>query len=132
LARLQVPDLPGLELAVVVVDNSADASAERQVSRAGAAMPMPLHYLSEPRRGITYARNAALEKATSLGCDFVAFIDDDEVPASRWLSALLAAQGRSGATAVVGDVRPLLPPQAPAWIAAGGSSRPRSSLTAPR
>lgn len=120
LARLQAPDAPGLEIALIVVDNSADRNAEGQVSCAAAAMPMPLHYLSEPRQGITYARNAALEKATALGCDFVAFIDDDEMPASRWLSALLAAQAHSGATAVVGDVRPLLPPQAPGWIAAGG------------
>jgi GT2 family glycosyltransferase len=89
------------------------------VAAAGAAMPWPLHYLSEPRRGITYARNAALEKAAALQCDFVAFIDDDEVPAPRWLVALLATQRRSGATAVLGPVQPLLPQQTPPWLVAG-------------
>ena len=81
--------------------------------------PWLLHYVSEPRRGITFARNAALERATALGCDFVAFIDDDEVPGPRWLVALLAAQRRSGAAAVLGAVEPVFPPQTPNWLIEG-------------
>jgi len=75
--------------------------------------------VAEPRRGITFARNAALETAAALGSDFVAFIDDDEVPAPRWLTALLAAQRRSGATAVLGAVEPVYPPETPGWLVAG-------------
>jgi len=116
----QVPaDARDLAIAAVVVDNSPERSAAAQVESAAAHLPLPLHYVSEPRRGISFARNAALERAASLGCDFVAFIDDDEVPAARWLAALLAAQHRSGATAVVGAVKPVLPPQTPQWLVAG-------------
>jgi GT2 family glycosyltransferase len=121
IAGLQAPkDEAGpVAIEVVIVDNSPEAAARTQVTAAAAAMPWPLHYLSEPRRGITYARNAALEKATALQCGFVAFIDDDEVPAPRWLVALLAAQRRSGATAVLGPVQPLLPQQTAPWLVAG-------------
>ncbi len=119
LAVLEMPGLNDLDLVVVVVDNSDEGGAQTQVVAARAGFPWPLHYVSEPRRGITFARNAALEKAAALDSDFVAFIDDDEVPAPRWLAALLAAQRRSGATAVLGAVEPILPPEAPDWLIAG-------------
>lgn len=104
---------------VVIVDNSAEADAASQVAAARARLAWPLHYVVEKQRGITFARNAALQKATDLNCDFVAFIDDDEVPAPRWLVALLAARRRSGATVILGAVEPVLPPGAPRWLAAG-------------
>ncbi len=114
---LQTP--PDVAVEVVIVDNSPDASAGPLVAAAQAVLPWPLHFVSERRRGITYARNSALQTAGRLDCDFVAFIDDDEMPAPRWLGALLAAQRRSGATVIVGAVEPLLPPEAPRWLAAG-------------
>lgn len=106
-------------LTVVIVDNSAEAEARAQVARASADFAWPLLYVSEPRRGITYARNAALEKATALDCDFVAFVDDDEMPTPRWLLALLAAQQQSGAAAVLGAVEPIFPAGTPAWLIDG-------------
>ncbi|GAB4392710.1 MAG: hypothetical protein Tsb0032_09370 [Kiloniellaceae bacterium] len=118
LAAQEVP--AEVEVEAVIVDNSATAEAAPQVTAAAPGMPWALHYVSEPRRGITYARNAALLKAAALHCDFIVFIDDDEVPAPRWLAALLAAQRRSGATVVVGAVQPLFGPEAPDWMIAGG------------
>lgn len=117
---LQVPAVSKLVLFVVIVDNSPDGAAAPQVRAAAARLSWPLHYVAEPRRGITFARNAALERASELGSDYVAFIDDDEVPAPRWLVALLAAQRRSGATAVLGAVEPVFPPGTPEWMIAGG------------
>ncbi|MGE5768173.1 MAG: glycosyltransferase family 2 protein [Bacteroidota bacterium] len=120
LAGLAVLDIPGgTEVCGIIVDNSTGAGAQGQVAAAAAGFPWPLHYVSEPRRGITFARNAVLEKAQALDCDFVAFIDDDEVPAPAWIVALLAAQRRSGAAAVLGAVQPVFPPETPAWLIAG-------------
>ena len=120
LAALATLELPaGIELDAVVVDNSTGAEARAQVATAAESFPWPLHYVSEPRRGITFARNAALEKAAALDCAFVAFIDDDEVPAPRWLAVLLAAQRHSGATAVLGAVQPVFPAETPDWLIAG-------------
>lgn len=117
-AELEVPGDVALE--VVIVDNSPEASAAAQVCASAAGLPWPMHYLSEPRRGITFARNAALQQANRLAADFVAFIDDDEMPAPRWLSALLIAQHRSGATVILGAVQPVFPEGTPQWIIEGG------------
>jgi glycosyltransferase involved in cell wall biosynthesis len=118
MADLQTAGMVDLTLAVVIVDNSPDGGAAAQVAAAD-DFPWPLHYVSERRRGITFARSAALEKAAALDSDFVAFIDDDEAPAPRWLMALLAAQRRSGAAAVLGAVEPVFPPGTPDWLIAG-------------
>src|SRR3546814_12271773 len=59
----------------VIVDNSADSEARVQVAAAAERFPWPLHYVAEPRRGITFARNAALDTAAAQDCAFVAFID---------------------------------------------------------
>lgn len=117
LAALEVPQ--GVALCGIIVDNSTEAGARGQVAQAAGGFPWPLHYVSEQRRGITFARNTALETALALDCDFVAFIDDDEVPARDWLAALLTAQRRSGAAVVLGAVRPVFPPETPAWLIAG-------------
>jgi succinoglycan biosynthesis protein ExoM len=117
MAALESP--AGIEVRGVIVDNSAEAGARGQVDSAATAFPWPLHYVSEPRRGITFARNTALETALAMDCDFVAFVDDDEVPSPSWLAALLAAQQRSGAAAVLGAVEPVFPPGTPAWLIAG-------------
>lgn len=117
LAAQEIP--PSVDLCGLIVDNSPDGQAREQVAAAAEHLPWPLHYHWEQRRGITFARNAALEKVTALGCDFIASVDDDEVPAAGWLMALVAAQRRSGATAVQGAVLPVLPDGTPEWLVAG-------------
>lgn len=102
---------------LIVVDNSpaADAAETCKIH----ARAWPLHYLHEPRPGISYARNAALA-AVPEGTDFIAMIDDDEVPAPYWLDQLLDAQRRSGADIVVGPTTPVFPPGTPDWVLASG------------
>jgi cellulose synthase/poly-beta-1,6-N-acetylglucosamine synthase-like glycosyltransferase len=114
---LEAPQAANVE--VIIVDNTAEAVAASQVAAARPRLTWPLHYVVEKQRGITFARNAALRKAADLSCDFVAFIDDDEMPAPRWLVALLAARRRSGAAVILGAVEPVLPPDAPRWLATG-------------
>src|SRR6266540_6484865 len=113
-------DLEGLDpgrLRVVVLDNDAAASAEPVVRRFRASLPGELRYRVEPRRGYPFARNAALQEAGPV--DFVAFIDDDEVPEPRWLAELARVQRSSGAAIVTGPVLPMLPPTAPRWARDG-------------
>lgn len=118
IARLQPPEAATVE--VVIVDNTPEGGAALQVQEARSRLPWPLHYVAEPRRGITFARNSALDKATALEADFVAFIDDDEAPSPQWLAELLAVQRRSGASAVQGGVQPLFPPGTPSWMVSSG------------
>jgi glycosyltransferase involved in cell wall biosynthesis len=110
---LELP--PDAELRVVVVDNDADASAHAVVEDAKRWLEFPLMYVHEKRRGIPQARNAVL--ATSLAnADFVAFIDDDEVPDPDWLCELLQAQRRYEADAVTGPNQPRFETTPPPWV----------------
>lgn len=109
--------MPAPSIMLVVVDNSPEGGAKLTCQ----AQPWawPLHYVHEPRPGISYARNTALA-AVPPGTDFVAMIDDDEIPATHWLDRLLSAQFRSGADVVVGPAIPEFPEGTPDWIQVGG------------
>ena len=126
LARLHFARLEPPRLEVVVVDNEARGRAAEVCRRAAPSFPWGLHCEEEPRQGITYARNRGLERALP-SADFVAFIDDDEVPDPDWLEALLLAQKAHDADVVSGPVRPNLEaPEIPRWVERGGFFRPRT------
>lgn len=112
---------PGVSLEVVVIDNDATGSAAAiAAAGTGAERHLPVHYVIEPRKGIPFARNRALDVA---GGEWLAWIDDDEAADPSWLSALLAAAGRHGAAAVVGTVEPMFEVEVPAWVRDGGFFR---------
>jgi len=112
LAGVIAPD--DATLTVVVIDNDPARSACATVGRARNALAWPLRYVAEPRPGVSFARNAALE--ATAGNDFVAFIDDDETPGERWLTELVACQRRTGAAAVCGPTRLRFETPPPAWL----------------
>src|SRR5262245_20437150 len=66
------------QMKVVVVDNSAVGTEGDRV-QALISQNAPVSYVHEPRSGIPFARNAALEAALTLGPTWIAFLDDDEV-----------------------------------------------------
>ena len=98
---------------VVVVDNDAVPSARPIVEEISEKASVNIGYFHEPRRNISHARNLAVEKAVS---DFVAFIDDDEFPADRWLVNLYQAQRRFKADGVLGPVIPHFAVEPPGWL----------------
>jgi GT2 family glycosyltransferase len=111
---------------VVIVDNDAQESASSVVKEFASSFPFPIQYLVEPRPGIPAARNKAVAEAA--GSELVAFIDDDEVPDSRWLQELLSAQIAWDADGVGGPVLPVFEYGAPSWLTKGGFfDRPRFS-----
>ena len=100
---------------MIVADNDACGSAA-DVCR---LFPMrwPVKYVIEPRRGISQTRNLAIREAGEV--DFIAFIDDDEVPEPAWLDELLWTQKQFGADAVSGPVIPSFTPDVPEWVRGG-------------
>jgi succinoglycan biosynthesis protein ExoM len=113
----QVLDTPATVSKVVVVDNDSLGSARPIVDDVG-GLPWPLEYLIEPRRGISAARNAAVQHAGA--ADFIAFIDDDEWAEPTWLAELLQTQKRTQAQVVVGPVIPAFDQISPPdWFAKG-------------
>jgi glycosyltransferase involved in cell wall biosynthesis len=77
-------------------------------------IPIGLLYVEETRAGVTHARNTAIARAIELGADFVALIDDDDIPRADWLLKLLERQRETGADLVFGtwQADPAMPPWA--------------------
>lgn len=99
----------GVDLSIVVVDNDAAASAREVVEEIARTSPVPVAYVVEPRRGISEARNCALDYATSQGADYMGFCDDDAAPAPGWLDAVMATVAEKGAHLTGGPVYFVLP-----------------------
>ncbi len=115
LARLEVPRDHVLELRVV--DNDPDRGAKPIVDAWAGSLPGRLRYEVEPVRGISSARNHALDMGPA---DLVATIDDDEVASPRWLVELVATLDRTGADAVFGPVHGIPFEGMPRWMIRGG------------
>jgi glycosyltransferase involved in cell wall biosynthesis len=77
-------DSPFRSLEVIVVDNASVDPETREVARSFQGV----RYLSEPKTGLDFARNAAISAATG---DLVAYLDDDVVVDRNWLSGLYEA-----------------------------------------
>lgn len=107
---------------VVVADNDGSPEVRRIVGAFAANGNMPARYAVESQRGISQARNAALDLIPG-DSDFAAFIDDDEVPSPGWLDALLETQRRTRAAVVAGPVLPAFEATPPRWIIDGGFFR---------
>jgi glycosyltransferase involved in cell wall biosynthesis len=106
-------------LSVLVVDNDPDGSAAGVCSAAKTVLPWPIEYVQEARRGIPYARNAAVLHVQH-SADFIAFVDDDEVPTPRWLDELLHIQTQHQADVVTGPVLAQFEDSPPGWVVRGG------------
>lgn len=110
-------------LRIIVVDNDLFGSARAVVESAKQDIFFPIIYDVEPVQNIALARNRCLKHSAA---DYIALIDDDEVPSPRWLSALLACACQYKADVVFGPVLTSLPGNAPAWAREGAFfERPR-------
>jgi len=93
------------KMQIVIVDNDAEGSARSICDEFTAKHNVKLQYDIEAQRGIPFARNHAVDMVKN-NVDFIAIIDDDEVPAENWLDELLAAQQEFGADILTGPVIP--------------------------
>lgn len=119
LGRQEFTSEPRPDLHIVIADNEGSAEVRRICELFSAESGIPLTCVHEPRRGISFARNACLDHVPK-ECGFFAFIDDDEVPDPDWLERLIEAQRRTGADVVQGAVLPVFEPDAPRWLVEGG------------
>lgn len=94
-------DPPNLE--IIVIDNDLSGSAYQLCKEIESNFRWILKYGIEPQRGISYARNRAIA-SVSEDADFIATIDDDEVPEPYWLEQLLLVQQEYNADVVTGPV----------------------------
>jgi len=101
---------------VVIADNDSAQSAEHAVREFAATSQLPITYCVEPIQNISLARNRAIAHATG---DFLAFIDDDEVPTKDWLYQLFQARTKYCVDGVLGPVLPRFQERPPRWVVKG-------------
>ena len=113
------------ELEVIIVDNDASGSARIVAAEILPNFKYPLRYDIEPQQGVSYARNRTVKNASD-DADFIAMIDDDEVPNSDWLETLLIVQDKYQADVVTAPVLPdFKTVHVPDWIEKGKFFEPR-------
>ncbi len=101
---------------VVISDNDAMQSAKPTVESVRSEAGLDITYCAEPRQNIALARNRALENARG---EFIAFIDDDEVPEADWLLRLFETRVKYQVDGVLGPVKPRFESEPPAWVTKG-------------
>jgi glycosyltransferase involved in cell wall biosynthesis len=100
---------------IIIIDNNSTDETETVVRRHADSEGEPLRYVKENRQGIVHARNRAIE--CSRDSQFLAFIDDDELPGPFWMRAAVDALESEGADCVGGEIRVKLDgDMRPAWL----------------
>ena len=111
LARQETDGL--FRMSIVVVDNDREESARETVAAAARTLLTPVSYDVEREQNLSLARNRSVRNATG---EYVAFIDDDEIPAPRWLMTLYQMLLGSGVDGVLGPVYPKFEVEPPKWL----------------
>jgi len=101
----------------VVVDNDENGSAAKVVSSYQSQGRLEFIYLCELERNFAVVRNRAVRAASG---DFIAFIDDDEIPEHDWLLRLIETCRRLKCDGVLGPVRPFFEIPPPRWLEKSG------------
>jgi glycosyltransferase involved in cell wall biosynthesis len=101
---------------IVVVDNDRAQSARAATEDFERRWPIGIEYVVEAVQGIALARNTAVRNADG---DFVAFIDDDEVPIRHWLLSLFEICVDRGVQGALGPVFPRYLEPPPGWVVKG-------------
>jgi GT2 family glycosyltransferase len=95
IAAFRVPD--DVEFRVVVIENTRAPARMPDVIR---SFPGYIHYMHEPRLGIPFARNAAIDFAVKQAASALLFLDDDQTAPSTWLANMLETYVEEGVDAV--------------------------------
>ena len=115
LAHQRWAHLPSPAITVIVVENEAEGPGRLICRRYTATNTLNIRYFAEPRPGVPFARNRCLEMAAEFS-DFIAFIDDDEIPNPGWLDQLLSLQRMTRADVVTGSVVGAYAISTPEWL----------------
>jgi GT2 family glycosyltransferase len=121
--------IPDSDLTVAVVDNDSGASAAKVLEGYAAGGRFKLRSMIQAKRGLSSARNSALQLAFASHADLFAFLDDDEVPSDRWLQSLVDCFKEASNVIVVGTLEPRFEAAPPAWIVAGDFFHHRCKAT---
>jgi glycosyltransferase involved in cell wall biosynthesis len=98
-------DYPQDRYEIIVVEDGTD-DGEVVVAALAPKSSVPIRYFHLPRSGVAATRNVGLSKSSG---DIVAYIDDDALAASDWLTQHVTTLLRDGTTGCGGRVSPAYP-----------------------
>lgn len=117
LSQLEAQETEGFfNYSIIIVDNDKYESARETVTSFAQKSSVSIEYHVEPEQNIALARNKAVENAMG---DFIAFIDDDELPNENWLINLQKAVDTFESDGVLGPVLPRFEKKPPQWVLKG-------------
>lgn len=116
LGKQRLKALSDVSVFLAVIDNSATGSAKPICSAYNDGGRFNLVYHHEARKGLAFARNAAVSMARAHGATHIAFIDDDELPHLEWLQSLFDSLLSMQAAAAIGPVYPLFVAPPASWL----------------
>ena len=102
---LLAQDYPKNRYAILVVEDGT-SDGEKIVAEMAGGSAVPLSYVRIPHSGLAAARNFGAERTSG---DVIAYIDDDALAVSCWLSRLVEALHTDGAGGAGGRVSPDYP-----------------------
>ena len=117
LDALMIQKAEGFTYSIIVVDNDPAQSARDSVQHRIGSSSVDIVYMREEEPNISRARNKAVAGAVG---EYIAFIDDDEIPESSWLLTLFESCRRFSADAVLGPVLPHYEEIPPEWLVKSG------------
>ena len=80
---------PNLMFSIIVLENDSSKNCQKLVG--SYSDRLSISYQQEPRAGLVFARNAAINAFLQTDADFMGFVDDDELLDSNWLCAFSSA-----------------------------------------
>ncbi len=98
IAALECP----IPFEILIIDNNSSDNTKEIVQNFTLNLHIPTRYVFEKEQGIPFARNRAIEESSeSL---YLAFIDADEIPDKKWLSAAVNGLSNYNADCVGGKI----------------------------
>ena len=114
LERLLGQQSEGVTYEVVVVDNNSRDRTREVVESLISRGHTNLHYVFEPRQGVSYARNRGIQRTRA---PIIAFADDDVVVARDWIAVIKREFDAHPEVACLGGkVLPEWKSEPPAWL----------------
>jgi glycosyltransferase involved in cell wall biosynthesis len=114
LASLLAQEPPRPTFEVVVIDNNSSDGTRAVVERVAASADVPVHYVFEPRQGLSHARNAGVDIARA---ELIAFTDDDVRVSPTWVRVIRDTfAAHPDVQCLGGRTLPVWPAAPPKWL----------------
>lgn len=117
LQKLAAQETCGLfTYSIIVVDNDEKKSAKQTIKLFREKFDLDIQYDVVIENLIPRARNRAIEMSEG---NYIAIIDDDEIPPWNWLLTMLRTMQTFDVDGALGPVHPFFQAQPPAWLMKG-------------